>query len=226
MITILHLDIWHCLYWNGVQMFLPYESSVMRDILNNNNNGQNGSFFKVAGGLKWERCIWSVIYSFPTGLIINKFRIYGIFGGENLASCLAGWKTLILQGEFEQHNDVNRISLFSSKVCHPFGEWFVAMEMLMTFLTCYSSCFWQICHVICVLLVLLTQQGQQVFNNLFCFCCKCDCSPFWNRAPPLSLSLSLSLYIYIYIYIYIHPHTHTHTSTYILIMSHNVVIWH
>ena len=49
--------------------------------------------FNMAGNLKWGRRIWSVIYSFPTGLILNKFRIHGMFGGENLASCLAGWNT-------------------------------------------------------------------------------------------------------------------------------------
>ena len=31
--------------------------------------------------------------SFTTGLILNKYTIYGIVGGENLASCLVGWKT-------------------------------------------------------------------------------------------------------------------------------------
>ena len=29
----------------------------------------------------------------PYRLILNKFRIYGMFSGENIASCLAGWKT-------------------------------------------------------------------------------------------------------------------------------------
>jgi len=46
--------------------------------------------FNVAGKLNEGNAYGLLFIASPRRLILNKFRIYGIFGGENLASCLAG----------------------------------------------------------------------------------------------------------------------------------------